>query len=157
MIYQDRVYGQIKIEKPLILELINHPLMQRLKGVNQSGYYEPFLSKESYSRFEHSVGVYILLKKFDAPFREQVAGLIHDFSHSVFSHCIDYVLNKGAEEKQNYQDNIFANYILSSDLPIIFKKYHLDIKFLLDEKNFPLKEKDLPDLCADRIDYTLRN
>ena len=142
MIYQDRVYGQIKIEKPLILELINHPLMQRLKGVNQSGYYEPFLSKESYSRFEHSVGVYILLKKFDAPFREQVAGLIHDFSHSVFSHCIDYV---------------FSNYILSSDLPIIFKKYHLDIKFLLDEKNFPLKEKDLPDLCADRIDYTLRN
>ena len=51
----------------------------------------------------------------------------------------------------------FSNYILSSDLPIIFKKYHLDIKFLLDEKNFPLKEKDLPDLCADRIDYTLRN
>ena len=26
----------------------------------------------------------------------------------------------------------------------------------MDDQNFPLKEKDLPDLCADRIDYSLR-
>ncbi len=26
----------------------------------------------------------------------------------------------------------------------------------MDDENFPLKEKDLPDLCADRIDYSLK-
>jgi hypothetical protein len=35
-------------------------------------------------------------------------------------------------------------------------KYGLDTKFILDDKNFPLKENKLPDLCADRIDYALR-
>ena len=28
--------------------------------------------------------------------------------------------------------------------------------YILDDKNFPLKENDLPDLCSDRIDYSLR-
>lgn len=28
--------------------------------------------------------------------------------------------------------------------------------YILNDKNFPLKEKGLPDLCADRIDYSLR-
>ncbi|KKS56425.1 MAG: hypothetical protein UV20_C0012G0001, partial [Candidatus Magasanikbacteria bacterium GW2011_GWA2_42_32] len=36
------------------------------------------------------------------------------------------------------------------------KKYSLDLEYILDDKNFPLKEKDLPDLCADRIDYSFR-
>ncbi|MFW6110206.1 MAG: HD domain-containing protein [Patescibacteria group bacterium] len=157
MIYEDRIYGKAKIEHPLVLQLINHPLMTRLKGVNQAGYYKPFFGKDLYDRFEHSVGVYLLLRKFGAPFEEQIAGLIHDISHPVFSHCIDYALENGSGEKQSHQDSIFANYIRKSDLPDLLSEYGININYLLNEENFPLKEKDLPDLCADRLDYSLRN
>ena len=146
------------------MELINSKTLQRLKDIDQAGYpplyYNPRsvpVSELAHTRFEHSLGVYCLLKKFNASLEEQIAGLIHDVSHSVFSHCIDYVLDTGSEKEHNYQDNIFENYVKNSEIPEIFKKHDIDINFILDKHNFPLLEKSLPDLCADRIDYSLRS
>lgn len=160
MIYQDRIYGEIEITEPVVLELINSPAMQRLKGIDQAGYFEPFVGVPDvgHSRFEHSLGVFILLKKYGVSLEEQISGLIHDVSHSAFSHCIDYVLDSGSNiQEQNHQDNIFDDFVRKTDIPEILKKYGFDLDFILDYKNFPLKEKDLPDLCADRIDYSLRD
>jgi len=42
-----------------------------------------------------------------------------------------------------------------SDIPKIIKKHGFNLNYILNDKNFPLKEKDLPDLCADRINYSL--
>lgn len=161
MEYLDRVYGKIKIEEPLILELINLPSLQRLKGIDQCGYFLYFWfpdaeSYESFSRFEHSLGVFILLKKFGAPFEEQVAGLIHDFSHGVFSHCIDYALDEGSEKDHSHQDNIFEKFVRNSEIPNILRSQGLGVDYILNEDNFPLLEKKLPNLCANRIDYALR-
>ena len=156
MRYTDRVYGKSGIEEPVILELINSRTLQRLKGIDQIGYFEPHFPGTAHSRFEHSIGVYLLLKIYGAPIKEQIAGLIHDVSHSAFSHCIDYVLDAGSEKEHNHQDNVFDEFVRKSEIPEILKKYSLDLEYILDDKNFPLKEKDLPDLCADRIDYSLR-
>lgn len=156
MIYYDRIYGKVKIKEPVILELIKSPALQRLKNIDQAGYFEPYLPGSSHSRFEHSLGVFILLKKFKAPLEEQVAGLIHDVSHTVFSHCIDYALDEGSEKNHDYQDNIFEEFIKRTEIPSILKKLHLETEYILNEGNFPLKEKPLPDLCADRIDYAFR-
>ncbi len=153
---KDRVYGDVEILEPVLLEIINSPTLQRLKDIDQAGYFEPHFPGTRHSRFEHSVGVYSLLKKYGAPTEEQIAGLIHDVSHSAFSHCIDYVLDAGSEKEQKHQDNIFDDYVKKSDIPAILWKYHFELDYILDDKNFPLKEKDLPDLCADRIDYSLR-
>lgn len=156
MIYRDRIYGKVEIKEPIVLRLIKSPTIQRLKGISQAGYFEPHFPGTHYSRFEHSLGVYILLKKYNAPIEEQIAGLIHDVSHAAFSHCIDYVLDVGSEKEHSHQDNVFIEFVKNSEIPRILKKYKLDPDYILDEKNFPLKEKDLPDLCADRIDYSLR-
>jgi len=156
MIYEDRIYGKIEITEPVILGLINSPSMQRLKDIDQAGYFEPHFPGISCTRFEHSLGVYVLLKKYSASIDEQIAGLIHDVSHSAFSHCIDYVLDIGSGEKHDHQDNIFDEFVRKSEIPEILKKYNLNLNYILDDENFPLKEKDLPDLCADRIDYSLR-
>jgi len=156
MKHTDRVYGNTGIEEPVILELINSKTLQRLKEIDQAGYFEPHFSGTAHSRLEHSIGVYLLLEMYGAPIEEQIAGLIHDVSHSVFSHCIDYVLNAGSEKKHNHQDNVFDEFVGKSEIPEILKKYDLSLEYILDDKNFPLKEKDLPDLCADRIDYSLR-
>jgi HD superfamily phosphohydrolase len=156
MNYTDRIYGKSTITEPVILELINSEPLQRLKGVDQAGYFEPYFPGTALSRFEHSVGVYLLLKKYGASIEEQIAGLIHDVSHSAFSHCIDYVFSAGSEKKQNYQDNIFAEFVKKSSIPSVLKKFQFDLDFILNDQNFPLQETELPSLCADRIDYSLR-
>jgi len=162
MRYKDRVYGETEISEPVILELINAPAIQRLKKIDQAGY-KPLWVKPEFqmgkydnSRFAHSLGVFILLRKYQAPAEEQIAGLVHDVSHSAFSHCIDYVVEGGSGKEQNYQDNVFNHFVKNSEIPAILKKYNFDLDYILDDKNFPLKERDLPDLCADRIDYSLR-
>jgi hypothetical protein len=156
MKYQDKIYDKIEISEPIILELIKTPAIQRLKEIDQIGYFEPHFPGTAHSRFEHSMGVFILLKKYKAPFEEQIAGLIHDVSHAVFSHCIDYALDSGSEKEHNHQDNVFESFIKKTEIPSILEKYSLDPNYILNEHNFPLKERLLPDLCADRIDYSLR-
>ncbi|MCL5410931.1 MAG: HD domain-containing protein [Patescibacteria group bacterium] len=159
---KDRVYGEVEIKEPVILDLINSPSLQRLKDVDQAGYQPLWVNPNvdvgeyDHSRFAHSLGVYLLLKKYKASLEEQIAGLIHDVSHSAFSHCIDYVLDSGLETEQNHQDHIFDNYVKNSEIPSILKRYDIDVEYILSEKNFPLKENKLPDICADRIDYSLR-
>jgi len=156
MKYQDKIYGTIEIGEPVILDLIESPSIQRMKGVDQHGYFEPYFPGTAFSRFEHSLGVFILLKKFEAPLLEQVAGLLHDISHTVFSHVADYIFSNGSGKKQNFQDDYFEEFIKKSEVPEILKKHKISYKDILDDSKFPLKEKELPDLCADRIDYFLR-
>ena len=162
MKYIDRVYGEFEITEPIFLELINCSCLQRLKDIDQAGYrplwVKPNVDAGEYdhSRFAHSLGVYLLLRKYGAPIEEQIAGLIHDVSHSAFSHCIDYILEIGSEKEHNHQDNLFDSYVRQTEIPEIIKRFGFDLEYILDDKNFPLKERNLPDLCADRIDYSLK-
>ena len=157
MIYNDKIYGKVNITEPIILELINCPAMQRLKKINQYGYIGSYLPEAKTNRFEHSMGVFCLLRKYGAPLPEQISGLLHDVSHSAFSHCIDYVFKKRNAEKQSHQDDIFDSHIRKTEIPKILKKHKINLNYILNDKNFSLKEKKLPDICADRIDYFLRD
>jgi len=152
----DRVYGPYTIREQLINDLLLSPSMQRLRGIDQAGYFAVYQPGTEHSRFEHSLGVYILLTMYGAPLLERVAGLLHDVSHSAFSHCIDYVLPEGSPSRQDHQDNMFRDYVLASELPQVVKHHGFDIEEVLDHGKFPLLEQPLPDLCADRIDYSLR-
>jgi len=156
MEYIDRVYGKTEITKPVILELMECPTIKRLKNIDQAGYFTPFYPGSKMNRFEHSVGDYLLLGKYGAPVEEQIAGLIHDASHAAFSHCVDYVLDAGSQSEQNHQDNVFDEFIRRSEIPAILETHGFDLEYILDDANFPLKENQLPDICSDRIDYSLR-
>lgn len=159
MIYNDSVYGKVKIEEKVILDLIDSKAMQRLRGIfmgpvrflNKSH----FLKNNKTTRFDHSIGVYILLTKFNVPIEEQVAGLLHDISHTTFSHSVDFLFNKNLE--QDFHEEFYEKIIRQSDVPRILKKNNIDLENILDEKKFTLLEKKLPDICADRVDYFLRD
>ncbi len=163
MKYQDKVYGNCIITEPIILELVNSPALKRLRDIDQGGY-EQLIARarnktnklSGHDRLAHSIGVYLLLKKYNARLEEQIAGLIHDVSHSAFSHSIDYIVDGGSGKEQNHQDNSHNSFIKKTLIPKILKKYGFNLEYILSEKNFPLKERVLPDLCADRIDYILR-
>lgn len=151
---EDPIYGKFNIENPIFEELMSSDALQRLKGVSQFGIPDRYYHIEGYSRFEHSLGVMMLLRLLGASQEEQVAGLTHDVSHTAFSHVVDWVL--GGKESEEFQDEKHREYFINSDLAEIIRKYDYDPSTMSNHQSFSLLEQDLPRLCADRIDYCLR-
>ncbi|MFA6410324.1 MAG: HD domain-containing protein [Candidatus Buchananbacteria bacterium] len=151
-----KIYGRFVITEPVLIDLIKSPALQRLKKVNQHGawIFQPMYS-EKFTRFDHSLGVMLLLKKYGASLEEQIAGLLHDISHTAFSHVGDRVF--GRELTQDYQDSKLELAFELQGINKVLKKHGIKPKTILDFSNFTLLEKYLPDLCADRIDYTLQD
>jgi HD superfamily phosphohydrolase len=85
---------------------------------------------------------------------EQIACLIHDLSHTAFSHVIDFVMK---DVKQEFADNRLEEIINKSDIPKIIEKYGFDLKKVLDKTKFPLLDNSLPDVSMDRWDYFMRD
>lgn len=154
MSVDDRVYGTVEITSEAAIELINSKPMQRLKGIAQFGIPDEFYHHKNYSRYEHSVGVMLLLKRLGASEEEQIAGLLHDVSHTAFSHVIDWVVGDGKTE--DYQDEQHERYVSSSAIPAILERHGYAVSRMVDYHHFGLLERGLPDLCADRVDYSLR-
>ncbi|MEQ8224419.1 MAG: HD domain-containing protein [Candidatus Eremiobacterota bacterium] len=150
----DRVYGTVDIDEPVLLKLIQSKPVQRLKGINQAGASQYAIPGKTVTRYEHSLGVMIFLGKIGASIEEQIAGLLHDTPHTAFSHVIDFVFQS---EEHDFHEKFYEEIVLNSDIPDILKKYDFSVDTILDDSKFPLLEKTLPDLCADRIDYSLRD
>lgn len=151
---KDKIYGEFQIDSPVIIELINSKPLQRLKGISQYGVPDEFYHLKNYSRFDHSLGVFFLLKNLCASEEEQIAGLLHDISHTAFSHIVDWVIGDGKTE--NHQDDKHVDFLIRSEAADILKRFHFDPKRIANHHYFPLLEQDIPDLCADRIDYSVK-
>lgn len=150
----DYIYGEFELEDVLI-ELINCDAVQRLKYIHQVG--ATYLIKEelNVNRLEHSIGVMLLIRMLGGSLKEQIAGLLHDISHTAFSHVIDFVFDNSDED---YHELIFDEVVINSKIPYILNKYGYDFKEILEnEEKWTILEKKAPKLCADRVDYTLRD
>lgn len=154
LIIHDPIYGEIQVTAPVLLELINSPAMQRLKGVDQHFDSIVRVPWEPYTRFDHCLGVMFLIKKFGGDLEEQIAGLLHDISHTAFSHAMDFVL--GDKYVQNFHDQHVQEFLLKTTVPGLLKKYGFNAEKITDPKNFSLLEQEIPSLCADRVDYALK-
>lgn len=150
----DRIYGEFGITEPILVELIESQAVQRLKGIAQFGLPDHLFYRDGFSRYEHCVGVMLLLRKFGASLEEQVAGLLHDVSHTAFSHVIDFVFEHTKDE--DFQDRNHEAYIRRTDIPTILEKHGMTVEQVSDYHRYTLLEQDAPALCADRIDYSLR-
>jgi uncharacterized protein len=106
------------------------------------------------TRFEHSLGVMHVLQALGAGLDEQVAGLLHDVPHTAFSHTVDIVF---PSDEHNFHERFQHDVIMGSDIPEILAKYGVSLRAALEPDDFPLLEQPLPDLCADRLDYSLRD
>lgn len=153
MIIHDRIYGICEIKEPVLIELIHAKPVQRLKKINQAGASQYLYPWKNITRYEHSIGVMLLLKKYRATLEEQIAGLLHDTPHTAFSHVADFVF---VNEHHEYHEQFHESIIESSEIKDILKKFKISSKVAHPE-NFKLLERNIPDLCADRIDYALRD
>ncbi|MDT8305004.1 MAG: HD domain-containing protein [Anaerolineae bacterium] len=155
MRYDDAVYGTVMIDEPVLLALLESKAMQRLHGVLQHGITALVGITRPVTRYEHSVGVMLLVRRFGGSLEEQVAALLHDVSHTAFSHVIDYVFNN--HNAQSYHDEQKLTYVAQTGLPAVLEQFGFDWRHILDESAFPLLEQPAPRLCADRLDYFLRD
>lgn len=155
MRYEDAIYGTVEITEPILLDLMGSDALNRLKGISQHGVTALLGITPSFSRFDHSVGAMLLVRKLGASLEEQVAALLHDVSHTAFSHVIDFVFND--HSGQSYHEEKKEEFVEASDLPDILGRHGMDWHDFLDETRFPLLEQPSPALCADRLDYFLRD
>lgn len=150
----DSIYGTFEVDG-VLEELINCDAVQRLKDIHQGGGTYLVNPRWNVTRYEHSVGVMILIKLLGGSIEEQIAGLLHDVSHTAFSHVADIALEY---EDEDYHEKIYGKIVEESSIPRILEKYGFDKKEILyNEENFTILEKSAPKLCADRVDYTLRD
>lgn len=152
----DTFYGSIDVQEPVLLDLIDSPTFQRLQHIHQYGISYYTLYSEEYNRYDHSLGVFAILRTKGASLPQQIAGLLHDVSHTAFSHVGDWVFGKENVSK-DYQSEIHPFFLEASGLGDILRKHGLSVQEILPTKELcPALEDELPNLCADRIDYNIQ-
>src|SRR5512141_2948426 len=117
MLYSDSIYGEIEIDESVLLDLVSTQALQRLRGVLQHGITALIGITPPVTRFDHSVGVLLLVRRLGGSLAEQIAALLHDVSHTAFSHVIDYVVD--GHDSQSYHEEWKEPYLLGSDVPEI--------------------------------------
>jgi HD superfamily phosphohydrolase len=149
----DPLYGEWTVSEPVLVDLIRSRDFQRLHGVLQHGIASYIRHFTSVTRFEHSVGTMLLVRRLGGGLKEQIAALLHDVSHTAFSHVIDHVF----DEEGSFHEVHKREFYEQSDLPSVLGMHGFEWTEFLHETEFPLLEQDAPKLCADRVDYGFRD
>jgi uncharacterized protein len=150
----DRVYGDVSIYDAGVVDLIACPTFERLRGIRQAGPSSFAFPFKTVTRYEHSLGVYLLLRWLGAERMETIAGLLHDLSHTAFSHAVDFVLTS---EEQDHHESLKPVFLERPDMAAALSKLGYRPRDFFDDSVFPLLEQPLPLLCADRLDYFYRD
>jgi len=105
---RDPVHGAIPVDAAE-LDIIDHPVVQRLRGIRQLGFSHLAFPGATHTRFLHSLGaMHLAGRAFDACFRDdpfpstarrlalrrcvRMAALCHDLGHPPFSHAVEFAL-----------------------------------------------------------------
>ena len=112
-IFNDPVYGFLEIDRQLILKVIDHPIFQRLRRIQQLGLSSLVYPGALHTRFHHALGALhlmqqaleVLQRKGVVITEEEKQGaylaiLLHDIGHGPFSHALEEQLVSGVSHEQ---------------------------------------------------------
>jgi HD superfamily phosphohydrolase len=107
-IFNDPVHGFIEVPRGLLLDLIDHPWVQRLRRIRQLGLASLVYPGATHSRFSHALGALHLTRQALDTLRAKgvgitpqeyegalVAILLHDLGHGPFSHALEEQILEG--------------------------------------------------------------
>ncbi|GAA99193.1 uncharacterized protein L969DRAFT_16494 [Mixia osmundae IAM 14324] len=149
----DPIYGTTTISEPVLIALVLSPAIQRLKDVLQHGITGllGLTPSPAITRLEHSIGAMRLVRRAGGSTEAQAAALLHDVAHTALSHVVDRVWGYVVHEEDKW------DFLRRTTIPLILASHRLVPSHVLEEANFSLLELDAPALCADRLDYGLRD
>jgi len=81
----------------------------------------------------------------------QASALLHDVAHTALSHVVDGAFGYVVHEEDKME---FLN---KTEVPAILRRHFESAEDVLEEHNYPLLELDAPAVCADRLDYGIRD
>ncbi len=111
-IFNDPVYGLIRLPFESIYVLIDHPYFQRLRRISQQALSHYVYPGALHTRFHHALGATHLMVKAietlkskdveinDAEYEAVcIAILLHDVGHGPFSHALEHIITSAHHEK----------------------------------------------------------
>ncbi|MFS4491973.1 HD domain-containing protein [Maribacter sp. 2308TA10-17] len=111
-IFNDPIYGFIRIPNTLIFDLIAHPYFQRLRRISQMGLSYLVYPGAHHTRFHHALGSMYLMQQAIQVLRfkaveitdEEEQGLLcaillHDIGHGPFSHAMENSIVEGVHHE----------------------------------------------------------
>ena len=149
-------------DRPAFLsECIKTPILKRLKlvGMNCGCEYTSFpqfVDLDSYSRYDHSIGVALIIWHFTRDRAQTIAGLLHDVASPVFSHAVDF-LHGDYLKQESTEEGTERLITASAELQAILREYELTAEDVYDYHRYPIADNDSPRLSADRLEYTIGN
>ncbi|MRG86248.1 HD domain-containing protein [Salinibacillus xinjiangensis] len=109
-VFKDPVHRYVHVRDRVIWDLIGTPEFQRLRRIKQLGTSFYTFHGAEHSRFNHSLGVYEIVRRILENFKEHpdwnederllclTAGLLHDLGHGPYSHSFEKVFNLDHED-----------------------------------------------------------
>ncbi|MBQ5605858.1 MAG: HD domain-containing protein [Prevotella sp.] len=164
-IINDPVFGFIKIPRGILLDIIKHPLMQRLTRIKQLGLTSFVYPAAQHVRFQHSIGSFHLMSEAITSLSQkgififeseaeavEAAILMHDIGHGPFSHVLENTLtgNVGHE-----QISLFMMEQINKDM-----NGSLNLAMKIFKNEYPKKflhQLISSQLDVDRLDYLRRD
>ena len=161
----DPVFGFINIPRGLLLDIVKHPLLQRLTRIKQLGMASVVYPGAQHTRFQHSLGAFHLTSEairtlkqkgifiFDSEAEAVMAAiLLHDVGHGPFSHVLEHTLINGISHED------ISLMMMDSINKEMQGRLTLAIKIFKDEypKRF-LHQLISSQLDMDRLDYLRRD
>ncbi len=121
-VIEDAVIGSSSFDKWEI-NLIDTPLIQRLRRISQTGFANLLFPCANHTRFEHTLGVATMAGRFYQAIKNQepnmvnehnyrelrMAALLHDVGHGPFSHISEYAFQALPEFQEYLKDPKFGN------------------------------------------------
>ncbi|WP_134702436.1 HD domain-containing protein [Ammoniphilus sp. YIM 78166] len=164
-VFKDPVHKYVHVRYQIIWDLINTPEFQRLRRIRQLGTSLYTFHGAEHSRFNHSLGVYEIMRRMISKFHlseDEVllclcSALLHDVGHGPFSHSFEKVFKTDHEEwtQKIVEGNTQINQVL--------KRFSDDFPKKVSEvigKTYPNKlvvSLVTSQIDADRMDYLLRD
>ena len=161
----DPVFGFINIPRGLLLDIVKHPLLERLTRIKPLGMASVVYPGAQHTRFQHSLGAFHLTSEairtltqkgifiFDSEAEAVMAAiLLHDVGHGPFSHVLEHTLINGISHED------ISLMMMDSINKEMQGRLTLAIKIFKDEypKRF-LHQLISSQLDMDRLDYLRRD
>lgn len=164
-IISDPIFGFIKIPRGPLLDIVEHPLMQRLTRIKQLGLTSMVYPAAQHTRFQHSIGAFHLMSEaitsltqkglfiFDSEAEAVCAAiLMHDIGHGPFSHVLEHTL---ITDISHEDISLFMMEQINREM-----KGELNLALKIFKNNYPKKflhQLISSQLDMDRLDYLRRD